>query len=457
MIRWAKQFIPHPDQTPEPRRPREAAPSAEEAAYGLPFWLSYIANTSVMAAVSLLFRYADFVTYLGGTELLLGWIVGVGMVGSLLMRLLQGTGIDLYGARRIWLLSAVGMSLSCLGHLLIEHVDGPSIFAMRILYNTSLAGVFGASITYVSSRAPAARMAEVIGMLGTSGFVGMVIGPKIGDWLFDGPTIERWQIDRMFLIATGLCVTSFLFAAAATHGYRHKSRRRQPPMFWLLRRYHPGALLAVGIAMGFGLGLPGVFLRPFAASLGIQKIALFFTVYAPTAFLMRMATRRLPQRLGTRPVACAGLGCLILAMLLFLFVSSSWQLIFPAVAIGTAHALLFPSVVAGGSSMFPARYRGLATTLMLAMFDLGNLIGAPTIGIVLESAGDLGWPRYPTMFVCVAGIFAAILAYYAASSERHRMDGGTIRPGQGGEPEMQTPGQRQGESSWEKPELMSRN
>ena len=59
-----------------------------QSPYGLPFWRAYMANTAVMVAIALLYRYADFVTLLGGTELHLGWIVGVGMVGSLLVRLL---------------------------------------------------------------------------------------------------------------------------------------------------------------------------------------------------------------------------------------------------------------------------------------------------------------------------------------------------------------------------------
>ena len=43
-----------------------------------------------------LFRYADFVTCLGGSEYELGWIVGVGMLGSIAMRIFQGVGIDRY-------------------------------------------------------------------------------------------------------------------------------------------------------------------------------------------------------------------------------------------------------------------------------------------------------------------------------------------------------------------------
>ncbi|HEX3654688.1 MAG TPA: hypothetical protein VHV55_02720 [Pirellulales bacterium] len=85
---------------------RSAAPAAEGRVLGRSFWLTYASNTSMMAAVSLLYRYSDFVFSLGGTELLLGVIVGLGMVGSVLMRAFQGAGVDRYGARRVWLGSA---------------------------------------------------------------------------------------------------------------------------------------------------------------------------------------------------------------------------------------------------------------------------------------------------------------------------------------------------------------
>jgi hypothetical protein len=48
--------------------------------------LAYVANLTVSVAVALLFRYADLVSVLGGSEWHLGWIVGLGMVGSLAMR-----------------------------------------------------------------------------------------------------------------------------------------------------------------------------------------------------------------------------------------------------------------------------------------------------------------------------------------------------------------------------------
>ena len=51
--------------------------------YGREFWCTYVSNTALMVAISLMYRYANFVEFLGGNEWNVGLIVGVGMVGSL--------------------------------------------------------------------------------------------------------------------------------------------------------------------------------------------------------------------------------------------------------------------------------------------------------------------------------------------------------------------------------------
>jgi MFS family permease len=190
------------------------------------------------------------------------------------------------------------------------------------------------------------------------------------------------------------------------------------PLFRLLRRYHPGPVLLVGAAMGVGIGLPSTFLRTYAADLGFSRIGLFFSVYAPAAILTRIGTRRLPERLGIRPMILIGLGILAAGQLLLVAVRSQWMLVVPGVVYGIAHAILFPSAVAAGATAFPERYRGLGTTLMLATFDFGMLIGAPTAGLIVHFAGAIGLPSYPTMFVSMAAMLLAVNATYAVVGRR---------------------------------------
>ena len=76
----------------------QRATAAPDRTYGPRFWATYVANTALMVAVSLLFRYADFVFALGGSEDQLEMITGLGMIGGIIARCFSGVAIDGYGA-----------------------------------------------------------------------------------------------------------------------------------------------------------------------------------------------------------------------------------------------------------------------------------------------------------------------------------------------------------------------
>ena len=262
----------------------------------------------MVIAVALLYRYADFVRLLGGTEFHLGWIVGVGMIGSLLMRLALGSCIDNYGTKMVWLGSTLLFAATCFAHLAVASHTGVAIYVLRILFCCALAGIAGASMTFVSKRGPTERMAELVGMLGTSGFLGIVVGTLLGDFLLGSVTVDRSQVELMFIAAGVLGLLSFPFAWLATRAEVRPKPSAGSSLLGVLRRHHPGAVLVVGVAMGLGLGLPGVFLRTYAAELDIPRIGLFFLVYAAAAIVTRVVTRRWPERFGTRPIDRVGGG-----------------------------------------------------------------------------------------------------------------------------------------------------
>jgi len=357
--------IPPAPATPDSPLPAPAhEPRAATRAYGRPFWLAYVANTLLMVGIALLFRYADLIAVLGGTEFHLGWIVGIGTVGALVMRLLLGLAIDHYGARAVWVSSAVMLSASCFAHLAVSSCTAPAIYLLRIVFTCSVAGVMGASMTFVSARVPPVRVAELVGMLGTAGFLGMILGTQLGDFLLGTETIRRSQVDWMFAAAGLLMALSAGFACLATWGSIRPRPRARPPLWTLLRQYHPGMVLVVGVAMGIALGMPATFLRTYAFELDITKIGLFFVVYAPAALATRVLTRKLPERFGTKPMILAGAAAIVLSQFLFLPVREAWHLVIPGVSYGIGHGLMFPSVVGAGTRTFPSRHRGLAMLLV---------------------------------------------------------------------------------------------
>lgn len=390
---------------------KPSAPPAGLLGYPTEFWWAYAANASLVIANSLLIRYAEFVRLWSPEEASwhLGWICGVGMLGSVVMRLVLGVGMDVYGPRRVWLLSAAGFIACALGHLLITAVDSWPVYLLRILMTTSLAGVFGASMVYVSRRATPERMAEVIGMLGTSGFLGMMIGPAIGDWLFPGGHPTHAQVQTMFAAAATAGFGALVFGALATRGQAPAVPMERVPLFQLLRRHSSVTFVLIGLMMGIGLNFPLLFLADFARTQNLSGISTFFWVYAPTAFLARLASRRFPEQYGVRRMSQAGLLLLVGGYLLFFGVRESWQLALPACVLGAGHALIFPSVIAGGASLFPERFRGLGTSLMLMAMDVGTLVGGPLVSTILVGARRLAWPEYPTVFAVIAASFLVTL------------------------------------------------
>ncbi len=374
----------------------------------------------MLMSISVLFRYADFVESLGGSEWHLGWIVGLGTVGAIIFRIFQGTAIDRFGPMLVWILSLLGLIASNLFHIGIQDVDGWPIYACRFLMNLCIAGVFGSWLSFVSLRVPAAKVAEVIGVVGSSGFAGMALGPVIGDWIFSRELAQSENVAFMFQVSAGLLCGSLI--AAATGGFldwRQRSAEALPqhgswessagPGIWyLVRQHHPGFLLVVAGVMGMSISLPGTFLRPFAAEQGIEQIKFFFLVYNVVAFVARVSFRRAPAVLGLRNAILLGLGFMALSMFLYPLVHSPASLCLPAIAGGLAHSFLFPSVVAGGTAFFPRENRGLATSLVLAMYDCGVLVGSPLVGISLTGARAMTWPAYPLTF-CIVGLLLATI------------------------------------------------
>ena len=381
--------------------------------YDRSFWLAHAANTLVAVAAGLNYRYADFVTYLGGSELHLGWIVGVGMVGSVLVRVGFGPGIDRHGPRGVWMLALALLAASSAAHLLITRYDGVGIYLARIAFCTALAGVWIASTTFVASRGPAARIAELIGILGTSGFLGMMIGTQLGDWLCADLNGRRDPVDRLFIASALLAVAAMPCVLLATREKAPIRRRRTGALWAAVKQYQRKAALVLGVSAGAAIALPATFLRTYAAELGIRRIGTFFTICAVVALASRLGARRVPERLGLARMIVMGFVLLAVGQFLYLPVRSEWHLLLPGAVVGLAQAILFPTIVAESSVPYPAQYRGVAMTLILAAFDVGQMVGAPIAGAILHASQALGLPGYPALFVVTAAMLLVTASFYA--------------------------------------------
>lgn len=400
-----------------PESPQAPADS-EESLYDRDFWLAYVANLFLVCANSLTFRFAEFVAALGGTEELSGEIVRAGLIAAILYRFGLGNAIDRYGPRRMWLLSSIAYLAGAAAFLATDQLSGLLWFA-RIAYQVGLAGMFSCSIVHIQNQVPAHRRTEIIGSLGTSGFVGTILGTQLSDLIFYVLPEGNPRFAAMFWGTAILGALHTLVVFRLTRSERHDRPEVTPGPFQLLVRYWPGVIVLVAVAMGSGFAVTTVFLTRYATAAGLGGIGMFFLPYSVTAFACRWFFRDWGTTFSRHQMVLWGLAGLTGGNLLFLTVTSEWMFILPGIVSGFGHALLFPAVVSIGAGRFPVQYRGSGTTLVLGFTELGTAIAAPLLGMLLDVGNTAGGTTgFSWMFIS-AGAFAGVVGVlYAATAAR---------------------------------------
>ena len=86
-----------------------------ERVYGRWFLSAYVSNTTLMLAVSLMFRYSDFVASIGGNAADLGWITGLGTAGALCVRVIHERHVKSTGVASVGFGGGSARSIHCGG------------------------------------------------------------------------------------------------------------------------------------------------------------------------------------------------------------------------------------------------------------------------------------------------------------------------------------------------------
>ncbi len=371
--------------------------------YDRSFWLAYAANGCAVTAFALHFRFADFVDFLGGSATATGTIWGVGMLGAVLARILTGWQADHRGLRWPWVAGAVLYAAASVGFLLVERV-GPLIYVLRVAFSVALAAMFCCAVGFVWRGVPTPRRAEAVGLMGTSGFLGMVLGPQLADAVFRLPLSPWWQYKALFGLAAALAFLelAIVLVAVAQPSAAWHTRRPELPLVNVLLRFFPSTVVPVTLLMGAAQSVVFTFLTRFVAARGLQGIGPFFAIYALWALCVRVIGRRVPERLGLERailIACLLYGVTGLA---FLWVDSYVALALVALIGGTGHAIMFPCVTALGAGHFPQDYTVTGVAVTLGLVDLANFIMAPTLGWIIDQYG------FTAMFLAYAALAAAV-------------------------------------------------
>jgi MFS family permease len=377
--------------------------------YTRAFWLVFAANFFLCSANTLTFRFAEFVTFLGGNEEATGRIVAAGLIASLVWRAFLGQAIDRFGVRNVWLVSTL-IYLTGVGLLVVTKSINWQIYVARATFIIGLASMFSCALSYVQSLAPANRRTEIIATFGAAGFLGMIAGAQLGDLLFRLYPNSQTLFQVLFTLTMLLGGMHGFLAIFLTGGPKHARPSITPAAHQLFKRYFPRQILVVAAVMGLVVAVTTVFLTRFATERGIGGLRTYFTAYAVMAFITRMASRNWSRQAGRHRLITYGMISQIIAMLALIPVTRDWQFIPAAVMVGFGQALLFPCVVSLSTEEFPEQYRGTATTITLSMIDLGSIVAAPILGFLIDRSG------FELMLIVTSIVVAVCCLVYGVSS-----------------------------------------
>ncbi len=398
-----------------------------ERLYTGQFFQVFVATGLFMTGVALQFHFGQYVEYIGYGVDMLGRIMSISIVGTLLIRLRIGRWIDRLGCRPTWLVGTVVVALAVGAIQFTRQIW--LIILLRALSTMAMASVMTTVAVFAAQIAPRGRRTESIGMIGLAGFLGMIIGPTLGDWIFSGST-EAITPYRIFFSASAICSLlaggvillplgqAFSVPRRATYedGQRKQSPTPdghgpartdepqasncadaratgaacdipQPSQIRVILDHWPGAVLLVGVVFSMVFCLQSSFLERLAEARGFKDIKIFFMVYGPTAMMLRVLCRRVPERFGRSRTLLGGLLLLAAGLLCLTGIESQWQLVLPGLLMGAGHSFIFPSMVDLAAETLPFEYRGTGTALILGAGDLGMLIGYVALGEVIDSFG----------------------------------------------------------------------
>ncbi|QDT66274.1 MFS transporter [Calycomorphotria hydatis] len=389
----------------------------EPSIYTPVFWTAYAGHLTVVTANAVTFRFAELVTYLGGSDQTSGEIVSVGVLAGLIARWFLGQAIDRFGLGKVWIATTISLFAGAILLMFCRDL-GVQMYLARILFAIGLAGAFTGSNVHIQKHVPPHRRTEAIGALGTSGFIALIVGTTLGDLIFNFQGYDAATRFTLLFGATAAFSGIYLMIVGWLSWHdEHEAPAATLPAHKLLFRYQPLAITLVATMLGMTFAVTTVFLTRIATHLHLAGIGPFFAGYAVSAFVFRIITRRWSQQVGRHKLILIGLAGYALGHSSMILVTNEWMFLIPAAFMGFGHALLFPCVVSLISEAYPLEFRGTGTSMALGFIEVGTLIFAPLLGFIIDWFDGTGYTQALMVAAGMSVISGVVYAIHTAGHE----------------------------------------
>ena len=315
-----------------------------------------------------------------------GIAIGAFAIGSLLLRPVVGWGSDRFGRRPILLFGTV-LSIFGLGlHLFVDSL--PMFVVARIVLGAAEAFFFVALLAAASDLAPAGRQGEAFNLASLALYIGLALGPPIGETVLDFSGFQA-----VWIACIGLTVLAALLsllvpetAPAVLAAAAGETRRVRARLF------HPAGLFPGLVVLLGTWGMAGyfAFVPLHAKEIGMSGSAVPLAVYAALVVVLRLAFAKLPDQIGAARLSGTALVVGAVGLLIVALVATPIGLVVGSAVFAFGMAFMMPALLTLAVSRVEDTARGAVVGTTTLFLDLSFGLSPAFLGAVADAAGYVG-------------------------------------------------------------------
>ncbi len=341
---------------------------------------------------------------LGSDKAGLGLAFGAFSVTTVIVRPLVGRMVDRLGRRRLMLAGVTMFAALIAAHLLVT--DLWMLVVVRLFLGMAESLFFVAGFAALADLAPTGRTGEALSFASVALYLGIAIGPGVGQLLLDWRGFTAAWIGGTML---ALLAVAMVLIVPETG---EPAPEDAPPARLIHRAaIRPGLALFTGVAGTAGfLALIGLH----ATEIGVTGWSVVPLIYGGIVVTCRIVFARVPDRLPPLKLAAGSLALCTSGLLILGAVRNPAGMLAGTVVLALGVAFLTPAIFAAVFSSVPAHERGSAAGTTTIFIDLGFGGGPLLLGLIAASGG------IPIAFVVAAAVTAAGGALLLPAISRQR-------------------------------------
>lgn len=350
---------------------------------------------------------STYAAFLGAGAVLVGTISGLYFAVAFAARPFSGPAITILNQKKLLIYVYLAGVVT---NVVYAFAGNIALFIVaRILHGLQFAFVGSLSLTIASDSLPQEKLGSGIGAFGIGSALAQAIGPGLGIAVRDFGT-EHWGEGGAYRAVFLMAALFMLLAAIPAIMLPDKAQdaeKRKSLGVWYRNIISTETLLPTALLGLVSLAsmLYSAYMLPYAESLGIPSIALFFTVYAIVLLVARPFFGRLADRADMKYVVIPSFLLFIASFVVVGLARSLPLMLVAAVLAAAGFGALSPAIQTICIKTVSPERRGVASNTQYFGMDLGYFLGPFLGGFVYK------YTNYSAMYM-ITGIIPLALGLF---------------------------------------------